>query len=255
MVILLIIKSILDKVKFHPLFYIIIIISLFTAHFKELIYFTSIILIHELGHSIMALLFKYKVNRIDIYPYGGYSRLEYDINIPLYKELIILISGPISQIIYVLIIYIIKIDVDPIFYIFNKLILIFNLLPIYPLDGGKILNIIISYFIPYYKSLKITIYNSYFLYICFLFYIILVNRNLTIYLIIISLGINIYNEINKSSYYFNKFLLERLINNYVFKKKKIIKNIYKMRKNYLHLFLINNRLIKEKEYLRRYFNK
>ena len=250
-----IIKSILDKIRFHPLFYIIVIISLLTAHFKELIYFTSIILIHELGHSIMALLFKYKVNRIDIYPYGGYSRLEYDINIPLYKELIILISGPIFQIIYVLIIYIIKIDIDPIFYIFNRIILIFNLLPIYPLDGGKILNIIISYFISYYKSLKITIYSSYFLYICFLFYIVLTCRNLTIYLIVISLGINIYKEINKNSYYFNKFLLERLINNYVFRKKKIIKNVYKMKKDYHHLFLINNSLIKEKEYLRRYFNK
>ena len=83
----------------------------------------------------------------------------------------------------------------------------------------------------------------------------MINKNLTIYLVIISLGLNIYKEINKSNYYFNKFLLERLLNDYIFKKKKIIKNIYKMKRDYIHLFLIDNNLYKEKDYLKKYFSK
>lgn len=255
MEILLIIKSILDKVKFHPLFYIIVIISLFTAHFKELIYFTSLILIHELGHSLTGIILGYKLNRIEIYPYGGCSKLEYDINIPLKNEILILIMGPIFQLIYVFIIYTLNINVSNSFYIFNKIILLFNLLPIYPLDGGKIINIVLNYFFSYYNSLKITIYFSYILFLLLSFFLINNYHNLTIYLIILSTGINIINEIKKTSYYYNKFLLERYLNTYNFKKKKVIKKPQGMKRNYLHLFIENNNLIKEKVYLNRIFTK
>ena len=253
MEILLIIKSILDKIKFHPLFYIILIISLLTAHFRELIYFTIIIIIHELGHSITGLLLGYKVNKIEIYPYGGCSKLEHDINILLLKELLVLIMGPIIQIIFMLLVYYLRIDVKEYFYTFNKIILIFNLLPIYPLDGGRILNILFNYFFSYYNSLKISIYLSYFLYLVLSIFLLLITKNLTILLITLSLGISIINEIKRADYYFNKFLLERYLNNYYFKKYKKVKDINNMYRDHIHFFLINKRIIKEKEYLHKYF--
>ena len=58
-------------------------ISLLTGHFRNLFYFTLIIIIHELGHSLMGLLLKFNFKRIEIYPYGGCSKLEYDINTSL----------------------------------------------------------------------------------------------------------------------------------------------------------------------------
>ena len=61
----------------------IILISLLTGHFRNLFYFTIIIIIHELGHSITGLLFHFNLKEIEIYPYGGCSKLEYDINISL----------------------------------------------------------------------------------------------------------------------------------------------------------------------------
>ena len=129
MEILLIIKNILDKIYFHPLFYIVLSISLITGHFRNIIYFTSIIFIHELGHSITGIILGCKLNRIEIYPYGGCSKLEHDINIRLYKELLILIMGPITQIIFVYLINYFKIDVNKYFYSYSNYILIFNLLP------------------------------------------------------------------------------------------------------------------------------
>ena len=250
---LLIIKNILDKIKLHPLFYIVVIISLFTGHFRELIYFTIIIIVHELGHSITALLLGYKLNKIEIYPYGGCSNVEHEINILLFKELLILLMGPIIQIIFVLIVYLLKLGVKEYFYTFNKIILIFNLLPIYPLDGGRILNIILNYIFSYYKALKISIYTSYFFFIVGFISLLLINRNLIVLLVAISLGINIYREIKKVDYYYNKFLLERYLNNYKFKKMKTISGYKDMYRDYLHLFLCDKKIIKEKDYLKRYY--
>lgn len=242
------IKNILDKIYFHPLFYLIVVLSFITGHFRNIFYFTSILIVHELGHSITALVLKIKLKRIEIYPYGGCSKLEYDINIKLIKELLIVISGPIIQIIYTFIL--IKLNlVNNIFLSYSKFILIFNLLPIYPLDGGRLLNIILSFFYSFYNSLRVTYYLSYFVFTTLLFINLVYSKNLFYYLIIISLGIELYKEIKNRNIYFNKFLLERYINNYKFNKVKRVNSIYNMKRDCMHI--INN--LFEKEYIAKYF--
>lgn len=233
----------------------IVFLSLLTGHFKNLFYFTLIILIHELGHSLAGIVFKYKIEKIEIYPYGGCSKMLYDINTNFYKELLVLIMGPIFQILFMYIIYILKIDVPEFFYTYNLYILIFNLLPIYPLDGGRLLHLFLCKIISYYQSLRIIIYISYFISIGSFIYIILFNRNLVLVIIFILLLKQVFKEIKKVDYYFNKFLLERYLNNYIFNKIKKIKNIKKMKRYYYHYFLINNKVVDEKVTLKDYFEK
>ena len=108
----------------------------------------------------------WNIDVICFYPYGGYSKFNEDINRPLKEELLILISGPIVQIIYYLIIInFININDIELLKIYHFSILFFNLLPIYPLDGGRLLNILLSYFFSYKNSYLLTIYIS-FLLIC-----------------------------------------------------------------------------------------
>ena len=206
MVSLLIIKNIWDKIYIHPFFYFIISISLITGHFRNIIYFTIILFIHELGHSITAIILGIKLNKIMLFPFGGLSVLEYSINLSLLKELLILIMGPVTQIVFTYLIYYLKIDVSYYFYTYSMFILIFNLIPIYPLDGGKLINVFLSFFLPFYKSLKITYYFSYFIYISLVFITIIYYRNLILILIIISLGIELIKV------YINRY------NIYIFKK-------------------------------------
>lgn len=253
MEVLLIIKNIWDKIYFHPLFYFIVVISFLTGHFRNIFYFTIIILVHELGHSIIGILLGIKLDRIEIYPYGGCSKLNYDINIRLYKELLILIAGPITQILFTYLVYYLKIDVLDYFYTYSKFILLFNLLPIYPLDGGRIINILLSYIISFYNSLKYTYYFSYFIMCIITFISFRYNKNLIIYLIVISLIIELFKQIKIRNYIFKKFLLERYLYDYNFKKIKKIYNIYNMKRDYNHFFKINNSFITEKEYLKTMF--
>lgn len=109
-------------------------------------------IIHELGHLIAGLALKLKPENIEITPYGLSIKLKTNIkdlnkklgkgnNLEL-KKIIIALAGPLTS----LILSIIFIYIDPIIIekqdaiYSNILILLFNLIPIYPLDGGRIIK-------------------------------------------------------------------------------------------------------------------
>ena len=105
-----------------------------------------LIFVHELGHFETARIFKFEVDKIYLYPTGGISKFTGRINVSWYKDLLVLINGPLSQFIiyFILVIfYPYKNSIEILKYIHYS-ILLFNLLPIYPLDGGKIINILFN---------------------------------------------------------------------------------------------------------------
>ena len=169
------------------------------------------------------------------------------------KEFLVLIMGPLFQILLVLIIYIFKINVPDYFYTYNYFILIFNLLPIYPLDGGRLLYLLLCILMSYYNSLKWCLYISYFIFIMITFFILFQN-NLLMVLIFILLGIQIFKEIKQIDYYYDKFLLERYINDLFFNRIKRVSNIKQMKRSCYHFFIFQNKVIEEKEMLNNYFN-
>ena len=84
----------LDK---YFLFFLLIIIV--TGNFNYFLGYFSLLFIHEIGHSITGIILGYKLEKIVFYPLGGVTVFNFPINIPLKKELLILIMGPIMQII------------------------------------------------------------------------------------------------------------------------------------------------------------
>ena len=99
-------KNILTKVEFHYSFLIMALGLVLTGHFVNLLIFTSLILIHELGHVITSIIFNYKVDKIIIYPYGGLTKINTLVNTSIKKDLAVALSGILMQSIYFLIIYI-----------------------------------------------------------------------------------------------------------------------------------------------------
>lgn len=173
------------------------------------------------------------------------------LNINYKKELLITIMGPIFQFIAYFILLIIF-DNSYLVKAYHYGILEFNLLPIYPLDGGKLFNLLLNYFLPYKKSLKLIIIISYSITIFILFNSKMINLNVIItYILLIVL---IRKEELKISFQYNKFLLERYLNNYKFKNKKIIKNYNNFYRYKENIIKVNNKLYSEKEYLREKYN-
>ena len=250
-------KNILNKIEFHYTYLIIAIGFILTGYFYNLIIFTSLILIHELGHYLMCLKYKVKVNKIIIYPYGGLLKLEDIVNRDIDEELLISIMGIFFQTIYYTVILIlyknnyIREYIFNIYTMYHYSMLIFNILPIYPLDGFKIFNLILSkvfYF-------KLANYLSFIISIIMLITIFTKGINNYSYMMIIFILIdNTYKYYKGLKYLYNKFILERYLYKYNYSKIKIINNKNKMYKNKLHIFKIDNKYIKEKDYLKKYFS-
>ena len=229
--------------KFFIIFLIIIIL---TGNFNYFIPYFLILFIHELGHAVTGIILGFKLEKIVFYPLGGITIFYLPLNTHIYKELIILIMGPIMQIIG----YIFLCKYYPFINVYHYTLLIFNLLPIYPLDGGRILCLLCNYKINYLNSFKIIFIISVCMLIILLTYCI-TNFNLNLLLMIIVLFIKLIKDYKNRFYYYNKFLLERYLNNYKFKRIKNISNINEFYKDKIHY--VN--FIKEKDYLAKYFNK
>lgn len=210
--------------------------------------FFSIILFHELGHILGGLYYKWNIDKIIILPFGGLTIFNENINKPLKEEFIICILGPVFQIIYYLLIH----NIVDIKIIHNNLLL-FNLLPIFPLDGSKIFNILLNKLFSFKSSLYLTSFISI---IIIVLLIIITKFNLLLMLILIFLFFKNLQELKNINYTFNRFLLERKVNRFYFKKTKIIKNkkINKMKRDYYHLFFIKNKYVTEKELLHKLFD-
>lgn len=102
---------------------------------KKTIFFIGymFIIMHELSHMIMALLLNVDVEEITLLPFGASAK--YKGNIPLWKEFLIAIAGPLASFIFAIAYQ------NNTYWMVNIVIVIFNLYPIYPLDGGRILRV------------------------------------------------------------------------------------------------------------------
>lgn len=109
-------------------------------------------ILHELGHLLAGIILKMKPEKIELTPFGLSISFQYGVeeynkkikkaNLLALKKIGIAIAGPITNIIIIIVASYLKIGIitKAIILYTNLLIIIFNLLPIYPLDGGRILN-------------------------------------------------------------------------------------------------------------------
>ena len=233
--------------KIHPLTYIIALIFILIGYFKFYLCFMIVLLIHELGHITMALVFRWHIKKIVVLPLGLLLKFEDNLNKPLIEEFIISISGIIFQLVFIMLIH------NNYLVLSSNIILLFNLLPIYPLDGSKVINIILNKITNFKTSYFLTLLIS-FITIVILISITIINKSLLFIISFIPLLINLIDLLSSQNKVFIKFLLERYLYNFKFKKNKYINNIKNMKRDYHHYLVVENKIIEEKEYLKDYFN-
>lgn len=203
----------------------------------------------------MAKYYHWDFDKIEIYPFGGCTKFDEKINRPLKEELLILLNGPFFQMILFIIIILLQKEGFitfrnfTIFKNYHYTLLFFNLLPVYPLDGGRILNIIINYLLPYKKGNKLVILISLLVIITLLF----LYKNLNFSLMGILLITELIIYLKRQNYLYNRMLLERHMFPFEFKKLKIIKNKNSMYKDKRHIILYKDKYITEKDYLNQRF--
>lgn len=132
--------------------FIFLIIFYFTKQIEIYAMIMLFALIHELGHLLAGILMGMKPEKIELMPFGvsisfkirveEYNKKIKKGNILEIKKILVALAGPLTNFIIIIIASNINIDLFKALIIIytNFLIMIFNLLPIYPLDGGRILK-------------------------------------------------------------------------------------------------------------------
>ena len=203
-----------------------------------------------MGHFVTGIILKLNVKEIRVFFFGGVTVLEEDLNLCIYKEILLIIMGPVIQILFYLLIYIIYSNGYVSITTFNKVKLVnqillgFNLLPILPLDGGKILNNVLDIFLPYNLSHVISIIVS----IMSVPLIFLFDKKFLAIVLVLSLIIKIYNEITSHKYRVNKLMLERKLKHVKHSKNELFVSNNKVKRNVTYYKIVNDECVFDYEY-------
>ena len=152
------IRKFIPPIHVHPLLMIFMIISFLTGTFMELAIILAIVLFHELGHFLFARLFHWRIHSIMLWVFGGVMKTEEHGTKPIHEDALVTIAGPMQHVIIYVGLFVLSTtfvlpeSVYGLILYYNTTILIFNLLPIWPLDGGKFLFICLSAILPYRKA-------------------------------------------------------------------------------------------------------
>ena len=120
----------------HPFTMMYILISIINNNFFNYISALMIVCIHEYGHYYFAKKFNFEIEKVEIFPFGAFLSVnDYGMH-HVCEELIMLMAG--------------------------LSVFIFNFLTIYPLDGSKILLLLLSLIKDYYQAIKLQIKISLF---------------------------------------------------------------------------------------------
>ena len=246
-------------IEFHSSYLIVAMGFILTGNYLTLVVFSVLILIHEFGHTVMAFLLHVKVKKIIIYPFGGMTVLSSMINLDSVKELLIALAGVMMQMLgYLMICYfgrlgLIRDVTIELFTLYNSRMIFFNLMPIYPLDGGRILQLLLSCFFPYQiANLFITFISFLVLFLLLFLQIYFVNySNIMVYLLLFTYIIKFYDR-RHDLYY--RFLMERYLYSFMFDRVKKINNYHYMYKDRKHIIDDGIKKWEEKDFLQYLFH-
>lgn len=195
------------KFKIDFKIFIFLILFYFTKQIDKYVLIIFFAFIHELGHLFAGMMLGMRPNKIELKPYGlsiSFNILPKDFNkkikqgnIMELKKIIVALAGPIVNIILIIIFSNCKLD-NRLEYIYaNLLLFLFNLLPIYPLDGGRVLKGLLHIKLGKRKAEK---YMNTVSYICMMIItaissiLILELKNISIFLIVIVLWCLVFKE-------------------------------------------------------------
>ncbi|WP_129596877.1 M50 family metallopeptidase [Anaerophilus nitritogenes] len=148
-------------IKINPLLSIVFFVFFLLGYIENLIISLFIVLLHESAHMMVAKKFGYELSSIELFPFGGVAKVEGEVAIHPAHEIFIASAGPFLNLLMALLGYELY-DIGKythelfVFFILSNFIIgTFNLIPILPLDGGRIVRAYCAYFIGIKKATKL----------------------------------------------------------------------------------------------------
>ena len=129
------------------------------------------VLLHEFGHAFAARAFGIRTPDITLLPIGGVARLNRIPEKP-WQELIVAIAGPLVNVVIAAVLILVVANsaaLDQLEYLespknrdcwpnwltINMMLVLFNLIPAFPMDGGRVLRALLAMAMPYVRATQI----------------------------------------------------------------------------------------------------
>lgn len=128
------------QIKLNLQIFLFIIVFILTHQIEIYSYIMVFAFIHEIGHMIAGIILKLKPKSLSLMPFGVSITFEdytYKKLIEI-KKIVIALAGPLTNVLIAILGIIF--NFKEIIIYSNILIALFNLIPLYPLDGGRILK-------------------------------------------------------------------------------------------------------------------
>lgn len=195
------------KFNVNPAFFIILIWLIFATDIIVAVSYFLVILIHELGHYYVAKYCGYKLSKFSLSPYGV-SLSYYGQTLEQKDEIYIALAGPVVNL-AVALITVAFWWIFPTFYLVsynfvevNLIIALTNLLPAFPLDGGRVFVSLFSNIVERRKALKITknfnvVLSVMFFILFFVFCFINFNPTYLLFAVFLTMGVLDLNFLSK----------------------------------------------------------
>lgn len=132
------------RIRIDLKIFIFLIIFYLTKQIKIYLIIMFFCFFHEMGHIFVGLMLKTKLEKLEVMSFGLSASFGIDFNDKNFeiKQIFIALAGPITSLVLAIVCKYINfahITTQEAVYS-NILILLFNLIPIYPLDGGRIIK-------------------------------------------------------------------------------------------------------------------
>ncbi len=127
------------------------------------------VVLHELGHALVAKRFGVQTSDITLLPIGGVARLQRIPDRPV-EELLVAVAGPLVNVVIVALLYAIGIRFQVVatdqevllkggflgrLMLVNVFLVAFNILPAFPMDGGRVLRALLAMTMDYGRATRI----------------------------------------------------------------------------------------------------
>ena len=200
----------------HPTTWIVVGVAVITAHFQELLMLFAVVFFHEMGHACAAAYYNWRIKAITLLPFGGMLETDEYGNRTLKEDLYVIIWGPLQHLLLFLaawFLYMIGFIANDTFQTFtyvNGAVCLFNLLPIWPLDGGKLVFLLLSLRYSFLDSHKLILQLSIGVSLLLFFILLALGQfSFNMLIIVAFIFFSIAIEWRQRQYVFMRFLLER----------------------------------------------